>query len=288
MKTPKRHWTDNIKEAFFLNFKIPGLGKLPLNLIAVSGMAAWSFFEPVMWIPTIALETIYLVGISGTAPVLNSLREKENARKKELWEAKKIQMINKLSPAGRTRFRQLENIGKSIMQIYETSLRDSSYIDPQKVSIANQLLWLSLKLLTSKEAMISNVKGNTKEMLDVKIKNMEQNLEREKSENLRKTLEATISTMKKRAETIDQFNEKIKGIDLELLRIEEQLAFVHSIMTIDAQPSGNNLSEQIDLAQDSIAQADEWMKTNTELFGSLEEEFTEKPPEGIFVRETTT
>ena len=283
----KRNWIDNVKEAFFLNFKLPVLGNVPLNLIGFAGLCTWGCFDPNMFFVALSAEASYLVMMSGSSAVIRSLNEKDARRRKEAWEAKKIQLLNKLSPAGRTRFRQMENMGRNIFSVYEVAVRDKTYVDPQKINIANQLLWLALKLITSKETMIQNIKGNTKDMLETKIRNMESNLERETSEKLKKTLESTINTMKKRLETMNALNEKVKEIDLELLRIEEQLAFVHSIMTIDSQ-AGGDLSQQIDLAQNSIEEADEWMKTNTELFGSLEAEFTEIPPDGVFVNTTMT
>lgn len=288
MKPTKRTWKDNLREAFFLKLNVPLFGKIPLNFISFAGLCTWGFFDPSMFFIALPLEATYLVMMSGSKYVTKSLSEQESRKRKEAWESKKIQLLNKLSPSGRARFRQLENMSRNIFMVYETAVRDGSYIDPVKLNIANQLMWLALKLLTSKESMIRNIKGNTKDMLEIKISNMEKNLEKEASEKLKKTLESTILTMKKRLETIETLNEKVKEIDLELLRIEEQLAFVHSIMTIDLQSSGANLSQQIDMAQNSITEADEWMKTNTELFGSLEAEFTELPPEGVFVSTDVT
>ncbi len=288
MSVRKRSWTDGVREAFFLKFPVPIFGKLPLNLIGFTGMCITSLFEPSMWWATFAAESTYLVSMSGSNMVRKVLDEKDAAERKALWEAKKIQMLNKLSAQGRVRFRQIEALGRNIAIIYENASRDGMFIDMANLNTANELIWYALRLLTSKEAMIQNIKGNTKEMLETKIKNMEQNLARESSEKLKKTLESTIATMKKRLETFETVNENMKSVDLELLRIEEQLALLHSTITINSQTGSAAMSQRIDIAESSITESNEWVTMNQDLFGSLGDEFTGAPPENIFTNPTTT
>ena len=73
----------------------------------------------------------------------------------------------------KNRFRKFENTGNSISSIINQSRKDGINVDPAKLKTVNQLLWLSLKLLYSREIMVNNVKNNSKDLLITKIENME-------------------------------------------------------------------------------------------------------------------
>lgn len=282
MLKKKVPFTEAIKEAFLLKLNIPHLGDVPINLVTLAAMFTGSMLIPVppwqnplLWVTALG-EAGYLALMSLNPKFHRYINLKKINVQKNEWEIKKKNMLSKLSPGARTRYKQLEDTARNILKIYETHQRDGRYIDPTKTVVVNQLVWFAIKLLVSRETIVKNIKGNSKDLLEIKIRNMEKNLQSETNERLRKTLESTIDTMKKRLESINSVTDKIKGIDLELLRIEEQLALLSNVAAIDTGKS-HAMSEQIDSAQDSILAADEWMKTNEELFSSLDSDFQDLP-----------
>ena len=132
--------------------------------------------------------------------------------------------------------------------------------------------------------MVKNTKGNTKEMLVTKINNMKKNRNNETSEKLIKELDSTIKTMEQRLETFDKVSEDMKSIDLNLMRIEEQLELLKDLATVDVQNSKGSVSKQIDNAQQSIDENQEWMETAKDLFAPLDDDLTETPPDDVFVQ----
>ncbi len=288
MKLPKYTWWDMVKEAFFLKVQTPILGKIPLNFTIFAGMSGASLFNPELWWPTIGGEAAYLVIASGSKAVQKSLTDKYEKKRLEAWDAKKIQMISSLSIPLKQRFKQFQNIANNIANLYQITSESGLRVEDSRIVIVNQLMWLALKLLYSRDIIIQNIKDISLPNLKNKIGAMENDLSHETNEKLKKTLEATLDTMKKRLAGLERVESKIKEIDLELLRIEEQLALIHSSMAIDSQSTNEELSREIDKTAQSLAEADEWMQTNRDLFGSLETEFAEQPPDNSFIRGTYT
>ena len=262
------------------------MGKVPVNWLALLGVGAFSLAlgQPFILLIGAGLEIGYLYLLS-TSPRFQKVVQGMGLEKKRgEWEEKKIKILDRLSSGARAKYEELESKCRKVINIYETATIETGHLDTSRLAVLNQFLWLSLKLLLSREMIVRNIKNESKDSLEKKIRNLETNLASETNERLKKTLESTIDTVKKRLANINAADEKIKSIDLELLRIEEQLELLQNVAALDGQ--GGPLSEKIDSISSSINDTDEWMKTNAELFGPIEEEL-EGPPDGIIGTEGT-
>ena len=90
--------------------------------------------------------------------------------------------------------------------------------------------------------------------------------------------------MEQRLETFEKVSNDMKSIDLNLLRIEEQLELLKNLTAIEIQDNKGSLTKQIDNAQQSIDDTQEWMETAKDLFAPLDDDLTETPPDDIFVQ----
>jgi hypothetical protein len=239
---------------------------------------------PIAYITGGIIELLWLLFGGNTPIIQNRIKQKEQKKILAEWNKKKNRILEKISAIGRNRFFKFENTGKAISSIINQSKKDGLSVDTSKLKTVNQLLWLSLKLLYSRELMVKNTKGNTKEMLVTKINNMKKNRNNETSEKLIKELDSTIKTMEQRLETFDKVSEDMKSIDLNLMRIEEQLELLKDLATVDVQNSKGSVSKQIDNAQQSIDENQEWMETAKDLFAPLDDDLTETPPDDVFVQ----
>ena len=277
MKNKVTYW-DLVKECF----------GWPLNLVFLISLLifgpALCGSMPIAYIAGGIIELIWLLFGGNTPIIQNRIKEKERKKILAEWYKKKNRILAKVSAIGRNRFNKFETTGKAISSIITESKKDGINIDPSKLKTVNQLLWLSLKLLYSRELMVKNMKGNTKEMLITKIQNMKKNRDNETSEKLIKELDSTIKTMEQRLGTFDKVAEDMKSIDLNLMRIEEQLELLKDLATSEVQNSKGNLSMQIDNAQMSINENQEWMETAKDLFAPLDEDLAETPPDDVFVQ----
>ncbi len=261
---------------------------LPLNLLFLTFMIIFGpaliGSMPIAYITGGIIELLWLLFGGNTPIIQNRIKQKEQKKILAEWNKKKNRILEKISAIGRNRFFKFENTGKAISSIINQSKKDGLSVDTSKLKTVNQLLWLSLKLLYSRELMVKNTKGNTKEMLVTKINNMKKNRNNETSEKLIKELDSTIKTMEQRLETFDKVSEDMKSIDLNLMRIEEQLELLKDLATVDVQNSKGSVSKQIDNAQQSIDENQEWMETAKDLFAPLDDDLTETPPDDVFVQ----
>jgi hypothetical protein len=277
MKNKITYW-DLLKESF----------GLPLNLIFLTIMIIFGpallGSMPIAYGIGGIIEILWLL-IGGNTPIIqNRIKNKEQKKIIAEWNKRKNRILDKVSAVGRNRFFKFENTGKAISSIITQSKKDGINLDTSKIKTVNQLLWLSLKLLYSRELMVKNTKGNTKEMLITKIENMKKNRANEKSEKLIKELDSTIKTMEQRLETFGKVAEDMKSIDLNLMRIEEQLELIKDLATVEVQNSKGSVSKQIDNAQQSIDENQEWMETAKDLFAPLDDDLAETPPDDVFVQ----
>lgn len=256
------------------------------NIILVIFLVICGFTNP-MGLPFLIglpIEILWLFLGPNTPFIKNRMKEKEKQKILSEWNKKKNRIIGKLSAISRNRFCKFENTGRNISSIINQSIKDGIKADPSKLKTVNQLLWLSLKLLYSREIMVNNVKGNTKDMLVTKIENMKKNRDNEKDPKLIETLDSTIKTMEQRLDTFEKVSNDMKSIDLNLLRIEEQLELLKNLTAIEIQDNKGSLTKQIDNAQQSIDDTQEWMETAKDLFAPLDDDLAETPPDDIFVQ----
>lgn len=279
MAREKLEFMDYVKEAFNLKVHVPAMGKVPVNWIAIVGIGALSLItSPYMLLIGAGLELGYLYTLSTSPRFRKLIQAVQDSKKRKEWEDKKIRILGRLSPGARAKYEELEAKCMKVINIYETASIETGRLDVSRLSILNQLLWTALRLLNSRGVILKSTKGEPKDDLKNKISSMEENLKNETSERVKKTMESTIEIMKKRLQNIETGEDKLKSIDFELMRIEEQLELLQNVAAVEG-PEGS-LSDKIDSIATSISETDDWMKTDRELFAPLEEEM-EGPPSGI-------
>ena len=256
------------------------------NIIFVIFLIICGFVNPLglPFLIGLPIEILWLLLGPNTPFIKNRIKEKEKQKLLSEWNKKKNRIIAKLPAISRNRFRKFENTGNSISSIINQSRKDGINVDPAKLKTVNQLLWLSLKLLYSREIMVNNVKDNTKDMLITKIENMKKNRDNEKDPKLIEAFDSTIKTMEQRLDTFDKVSNDRNLIDVHLMRIEEQLELLKNLTTIEIQNTKGSVTKQIDSAQQSIDDTQEWMETARDLFAPLEDDLAETPPDDIFTQ----
>src|SRR5262245_34376784 len=56
-----------LKAAFLASPPVPGLGKVPVNVLACVGVGILGFAFPPLWLAGLGLETVYLFGLANNA-----------------------------------------------------------------------------------------------------------------------------------------------------------------------------------------------------------------------------
>jgi len=239
-----------LKSAFLVGVDVPGLGRLPVNVLGASALFILGFAEPALW----------LLGLAAEAGVVTALAF--NPRFQKYVDAQSIQLsegdaekkrqslINILDSQARKRLASLTEKCAQILDVYMTQQTESYVVDSNEQALKT-LQWVYLKLLVAQHHMQAPG-GNTSEgVIEGKIKELERDLkDPSETDSLRQSKSATIDILKKRLANMRRREQSMEEIESDLTRIENQVDLILENATIQGKPS--TISSDIELASDLI------------------------------------
>ncbi len=133
-----------------------------------------------------------------------------------------------LSLESRARYRRLLRECGLILGIAPaTGQNDLGTLSDMRAGGLNQLLWLFLRLLTSREVISSNLSQVDRASLEAEVDRVRERLARaEKDSALARSLQATLDIQIKRLENLTKAISSLEVIDAELERIEQQVRLI--------------------------------------------------------------
>jgi hypothetical protein len=258
-----------VREAFHRRVKVPLLGQMPANKMALGTFAVLGLANPGFWLLGAALEVSYLFLLAGSERFQKVVDGERLLQVQEAWRDKVHRGVNQLSPAGRQRYRHLLAQCRRILGISETLGSDSlgNFRDLRARSL-NQLLSIFLKLLTSRELIVTNVQELDRAGLDQETQELERRIESlQTGSPLRRSLEGTLEIHRRRLDNWSRAGQSLKVIDAELERIEKQVELVREESAVGQSPEF--LSSRLDAVASTMSETNRWMEQQADLFGSL-------------------
>ncbi len=258
-----------VLKAFDRKVNVPLLGALPLNKMALATVAVLGIANPGFIFLGAAGELLYLF-LKANSPRFQTLIEGERLlATQESWADNINSAVDRLNPESRERYRRLLDQCRLILGISETLDTDSlgNFRDLRARSL-NQLLGIFLRLLTSREVIIDNVKHIRQDDLERDIRNLEKRLaETAEDSALRRSLSGTLEIQQKRLENLIRARENLQVIDAELERIEQQIELIREESAVSGRPE--MLSMRLDAVTSTMAETSRWMEEHTDFFDSL-------------------
>lgn len=262
---------DYLKAAFHRRVRVPLLGWLPANKMALGVIAVLGIANPGFWFLGAAAELIYLVGVGGNPRFQKLIEGERLLAAQEGWEEKVQAAVGRLSKPGRERYRALLAKCRLILGIGESLAGDSlGNVRDLRAQNLNQLLWIFLRLLGSREVIADNVKGADRKALMADIQRLEQRLAGilpETDTALARSLQGTLAIQKKRLENLDRGAGNLAVVDAELERIEQQVELIREEAAVSGRPE--LLSARLDAVTATMGETSRWMDEHAEFFGSL-------------------
>jgi hypothetical protein len=259
---------DYVKGAFFARKRVPLLGYVPFNVLALLGIGVAGLAAPGLLLVGAGLEVGYLTWLSQNERFRNLVRG-DRLRASALTYVQRIQaVVSRLSPEGKARWQQLarkcdliketgENLGKlpihTIDEMQETGL--------------NSLLMIHARLLLSRETVVSYMKESSYRELQSKLADAETRLQASPSEAVKRSLESNLEILRKRIQHHQNARENLQVVDAELERIENQVDLIREEVAVSRDPTA--LSARIDSVASSIGEANQFLKANELLLGDL-------------------
>lgn len=265
--------------AFHRRTRIPFLGDLPLNKMALAGFAVLGIANPGFWFLGAAGELLYLFLRSSSPRFQKLIAAERLASSQHSWSEKIDAAVARLEPTSRARYRRLVGTCRQILGLQGSVHDDSlgSFRDLRARSL-NQLLAIYLRLLASREAIVANIGSLDEKALAAEITDLERRVGAAGVDTaLVRSLQGTLEIQRKRLENRHRATATLAVIDAELVRIERQVELIREEAAVSGQPE--QLSDRLDSVTNTMAETSRWIDAQTDLFGPLGVDAIEAPPE---------
>jgi chemotaxis protein histidine kinase CheA len=259
---PRGTFTDCLKAAF----------KWHWNLLAFGAGVVFSFIsgKPDVFLPVVAAGEILYLGLLSTHPrfqksvAARAYNDESSVQRDALFG----KIMSSLTDTDRDRFetlkercRMLNDLGR---QIHGTDVTGTP-IPEIHLNSLERLLWMFLRLIYSREALDSFLASIDRRELAADLAATEKSLEQAKksarNENMVRSLDDKMKTLKQRLDNYDQANEKRDLVKVDLDRIEQKItAISESALTsrdigdINAQVDG--ISESLSTTANALKEID--------------------------------
>jgi hypothetical protein len=268
------YW-EYVKAAFHYRPRIPLLGKMPVNAMALAAFGILGFlFSPGFWLLGAALELGYLGFLSGNPSFQKVVQGERLLQRQQGYDQKVQALAAALSKESAARYRQLVDRCGHVLGI-EADADQSGILRDMRGGSLSQLLWLFLRLLSSRELILQTLSQVDSRRVEDDVKKLKDRLatKAEADSPLVRSLQATLDIQSKRLENLGRSRANLEVIDAELERIEQQ---VHLLQEESATSGGPQfLSARIDAVTSTLSETSQWMDQHAEFFSSLAGEDSE-------------
>jgi chemotaxis protein histidine kinase CheA len=265
-----------LKAAFFAGPEVPGLGRLPVNVLGVAAFGALGFLNPGFWLLGLAGEAVYLFGLAGhprfrkyvDARKAKAARERRS-RKESPPDDTVERIVRELSEPAIRRFEALRRHCQELQQI-AAQLRDPEQanfgapLEDLQLAGLDRLLWTFLRLLFTQYMLERFFQRTNEDQINKTIRNLEQSLRAQSAgpddpqrQKIRKALEDNIQTSRERLANLEKARSNSELVRLEIDRLENKIQSL-SEMAINRQEPGY-IVHQVDEVASSMVQTERTM-----------------------------
>ena len=232
-----------LKAAFWLRYPVPGLGRVPLNLVGLACLGLLGLGNPGFWFAALGLETTYLAALA-TNPRFQRWAEIEaRSSDHEDLEAKRQALLQQLAPADR---RTMARLADQCARI-EALWRSRESVFPSNQQTLRDLEWTYLKLLIARQHVLGSARESEESKLSVEIEALQRALDDPHlSRTARDSKSATLALLRRRVENTARRRQMLEETESDLSRIEAQVALALENATLEGKPQA--VSAELDLA----------------------------------------
>lgn len=262
-------YLDYLKAAFRWRWRVPVLGGLPINYLGLATFGVLGLANPGFWFVGAAGELLFLLGVSSNERFQRLVRATRKQTVKESWEQRIGRVLSRLKPESQRRYQRLLDQCRQVLGISE-ALDDDGLGSMRQLRSGglNQILWIFLRLLASREILQDNMTRVDSEKLQDEITALEARLGDTDAESaLGRSLSGTLEIQKRRLENLARANESLAVIDAELGRIENQVILLREESAVSGK--AEILSSRLDAVSTALSETNRWMEQNAHIFGEM-------------------
>jgi hypothetical protein len=263
---PLSFW-DFVKAAFWKPVRTRLFGAMPIPRMLLAAFGIAGFFNAGFWLLGLAT-LVGLVALRSSSARFQKLIEAERVAARAEGAGEKMQKAyERLEPASQSRYHALVTQCREILgldgDIDETKVTDF------RAGNLNQMLWLFLRLLASRESIEDTLARVDRRQLEAGIESLRARVAgvADQEGALARSLKATLEIQAKRLANLETATNNLAVIDAELERIEQQVRLVREESAVSGSPEA--LSERLDSVSSTLSETSRWMDQHAELFTDL-------------------
>jgi hypothetical protein len=262
-------YLDYLKEAALRPVKTRVLGAMPLTQMMLVSFGLAGLFNAGFWLLGLAGLVTFVGGRSASARFQKLVAAEQLMAKRALrgsdFEDRARQAIARLKPGAQARYRML---AEQCREILGQAPGEAATGGDLRTGNLNQLLWLFLRLLASREGVQDVLSRVDRDELRAEADDVRGRLTAAEPEGaLARSLASTLDILDKRLANVDTAEKNLAVIDAELTRIEQQVRLVREESAVSGRPE--LLSARLDAVTSTIGETSRWMDQHAELLTSL-------------------
>jgi hypothetical protein len=245
---------DYLKAAFWIAIPVPGLGRLPVNVLLVAGCAILGFANPGFWLLGAGAEAALLTVLATNPRFQRAVDARRLSAAAGEAELHRQDLVRRLDPAARKRLAAVDDKCARVLQVQQEAQTPEIGLESSRDALS-RLSWIYLKLLIARHHLVEALQGQAGDeqrvprlatggaaadqqgaprpamaggAAEVDLKRQLADLDRALAAPgvtpaLRDSQQATRKILEQRLQNIDRCQQTLKEVDADLGRIEAQV-----------------------------------------------------------------
>jgi hypothetical protein len=263
---PLSYW-DYVKAAFWKPVRSRVLGAMPLTQMLLAAFGIAGFVNPGFWLLGLAGVVAFVGGRSASERFQKLVEGERLLRRSESAEDKMKQAYDRLQPASQARYRALVVVCREVLGL-GAGTSESSLTDFRAGNL-NQMLWLFLRLLATRESITDTLARIDRRQLEAALEGIKARLAgvADPEGALARSLRATLEIQEKRLANLTSATDNLAVVDAELDRIEQQVRLVREESAFSRSPEA--LSARLEAVSQTLSESSRWMDQHADLLSDM-------------------
>jgi len=267
-----RGFFDYVRAAF--NARPFGMFVAP-NWVGMASFALLGLVNPGFWVLGTGLELGYLAVLSTNGRFRRVVDAVGLSGSEHDWQRKIGALLSGLGDSERRRYDTLAARCKSVLD--QQTQGEVAAIQTQSDGLG-RLMWMYLRLLVARHAIDRVLSDAGRgEPLDRRLHDLEGQVDAPGvSDDLRRSLTSQLDILRQRLAQQGDAKEKLRFLDAELVRIQEQVELIREQAVLSTDPE--RLSQRIDQIAATLGGTAQWIRDQQQVYGEMEDLLAEPPP----------
>ena len=263
---PMSYW-DYVKAAFWKPVRSRVLGAMPLTQMLLVSFGLAGFVNPGFWLLGLAGIVAFVGGRSASERFQKLVEGERLLARSGNAEDRMKAAYDRLQPASQARYRALVVVCREVLGL--GAAPGEGGLTDFRAGNLNQMLWLFLRLLASRESITDTIARVDRRQLESGFEGLKARLASagDPEGALARSLRATLEILEKRLANLDGATNSLAVIDAELERIEQQVRLVREESAVSRSPEA--LSARLDAVSSTLSETSRWMDQHADLMSDL-------------------